>query len=100
MQQHHFDDDDVGDGNISNDDDPSLSQQAGVNFSQAGGGASGAPAPAHLQHSGHINQAMNVVVMPQPPPQAINQAPLNPPHPHHAQATAQFQQQLQGKIIA
>lgn len=84
---------------ISNDNDTSHCQQAGVSFSQAGGTASGAPAPAHLQHSSHINQTMNVVVMPQPPPQAINQAPLNPPHPHHAQATAQFQQQLQGKVI-
>ncbi|KAK7088696.1 hypothetical protein V1264_022586 [Littorina saxatilis] len=82
--------------------------QAGVSLSQAGGSGSGGPAPAHMQPSGHMNQPQHVVVMPQPPPQAINQAPLNPTHTHththhqqhqqhqHAAAAAQFQQQLQG----
>ena len=61
--------------------------QGGVSFSQAGATVGGGPAPAHVQSSGHV------VLMPQPPPQTINQAPIH----NQQQHAAQFQQQLQGQ---
>ncbi|XP_076472994.1 uncharacterized protein LOC143302279 isoform X2 [Babylonia areolata] len=75
-------------------------QLPGVSFTQSGATGASGPAPAHVQQSGHVNQTHHVVVMPHPPAQAINQAPMNnqphQQHQQHATAAAQFQQQLQG----